>query len=79
MKLDGHGYSATILHRILHMAGVVSSFDVAAVALAVVGEIQISDREINKLVVEVGGQLQADRDARTAAYVLAGPGGPSPD
>jgi hypothetical protein len=69
LKLDGHGYSATILHRILHMAGVVSSFDVAAVALAVVGEIQISDREINKLAVEVGGQLQADRDARTAAYV----------
>ena len=55
MKLDGHSYNATILHRILHMAGVVSSFDVAAVALSVVGEIVISDRQINKLTTEVVG------------------------
>jgi len=69
LKLDGHGYSPTILHRILHMAGVVSSFDVAAVALSVVGEIVISDRQINKLTREVGQQLQQDRDERTARYV----------
>jgi hypothetical protein len=24
LKLDGHGYSSTMLHRILHMAGVVN-------------------------------------------------------
>jgi hypothetical protein len=69
LKLDGHSYSPTILHRILHMAGVVSSFDVAAVALSVVGEIVISDRQINKLTTEVGQQLQQDRDERTARYV----------
>ena len=39
LKLDGHSYSPTILHRIVHMAGVVSSFDVAEEALKVVGEI----------------------------------------
>jgi hypothetical protein len=27
--LDGHGYSPTILHRILHIAGVTSVFEVA--------------------------------------------------
>ena len=51
------------------MAGVVSSFDVAAVALAVVGEIDVSARQINKLTVEVGGELASDRDERTRQYV----------
>jgi hypothetical protein len=69
LKLDGHGYSPTILHRIVHMAGVVSSFDVAEEALKVVGEITISDRHINNLVAEVGQQLQQDRDERTTRYV----------
>jgi hypothetical protein len=69
LKLDGHAYSPTILHRMLHMAGIVSSFDVAQVALAVVGEISVSDRQINELAVEVGRQLQQDRDRQTARYV----------
>ncbi len=30
LKIDGHGYSPTILHRILHMVAVTSSYDVAA-------------------------------------------------
>jgi hypothetical protein len=69
LKLDGHGYSPTILHRILHMAGVASSFDVAAEALKVVGEIAVSDRHINNLTVEIGRQLQEERDERTKRYV----------
>jgi hypothetical protein len=69
LKIDGHGYSPTILRRILHIAGVTSSFDVAQVALKVVGEIEISDRQINKLTTEIGGAMAADRDARTEEYV----------
>lgn len=69
LKLDGHGYSPTILHRILHIASVTSAFEVAETALKVVGEISISARQINNLVNEVGQELAADRDARTAQYV----------
>jgi hypothetical protein len=69
LKIDGHGYSPTILHRILHLVGATSSFDVAATALLVVGEIAISDRQINKLTTEMGGEMAADRDARTRRYV----------
>lgn len=69
LGIDGHGYSPTILHRILHLAGVTSSFDVAEVALKVVGEIAISDRQINKLTTEVGEAMAAERDARTEEYV----------
>ncbi len=65
LKIDGHGYRPTILHRVLHMAGVTSSFDVAEEALKVVGEISISDRQINKLTSEIGQQMAQDRDART--------------
>jgi len=50
------------------MAGVVSSFDTAQVALQVVGEIDISDRHVNELTVEVGQQLGQDRDQRTDEY-----------
>lgn len=69
MKLDGHGYSPTILHRILHLASVTTSFDVASVALEVVGEISISAHQINNLAGEIGQEMAADRDARTQAYV----------
>lgn len=50
------------------MAGVVGSFDTAQVALQVVGEIDISDRHVNELTVEVGQQLQQARDQRTSEY-----------
>lgn len=69
LKVNGHRYSPTILHRILHMASVTGSFDVAAVALQVVGEVAVSDRQINKLVTETGQEMAAGRDARTEAYV----------
>jgi hypothetical protein len=69
LKIDGHGYSPTILHRILHLVGATSSFDVAATALLVVGEISISDRQINKLTSEIGGEMAADSEARTRRYV----------
>lgn len=51
------------------MAGVTSSFDVAELALKVVGEIAISDRQINKLTAEMGDRMAADRDSRTRSYV----------
>jgi hypothetical protein len=69
--LDGHGYSPTVLHRILHIASVTSAFDVAETALEIVGEISISARQINNLVDEVGQELAADRDAKTEQYVSA--------
>jgi hypothetical protein len=51
------------------MAGVTSSFDVAEVALKVVGEISVSDRQINKLTAEIGREIAAERDGRTQQYV----------
>jgi hypothetical protein len=69
LRIDGHAYSPTILHRILHMATVSSSFDQAEVSLKVVGEVEISDRQINNLAKEVGGQLANQRDEQTERFV----------
>jgi len=69
LKIGGHGYSATILHRILHIASVTSAFAVAETALQVVGEISISARQINNLVSQVGQELATERDAKTEQYV----------
>lgn len=69
MRIDGHGYSATILGRILHVISAISSFEDGATALEVVGEIEISSRQLNKLCSEYGQEMADDRDARTQQYV----------
>jgi len=46
-----------------------SSFDQAEVSLKVVGELDISDRQINRLSTEVGGQMVERRDAQTEEFV----------
>lgn len=68
LKLDAHGYSPTLLHRILLMAGTADSCEAAATALQVVGEIAISPRTVNQLGAQFGGQLVDERDVRTQAY-----------
>ena len=69
LRIDGHAYSPTILHRILHMAAVSSSFDQAEVSLKVVGELEISDRQINNLANEMGNELARQRDQQTERFV----------
>lgn len=68
LKIDGHGYSPTLLHRILLMAGTADSCEAAAAALEVVGEMAISPRTVNQLGAALGGQLAEQRDRRTQAY-----------
>ena len=69
LKIDGHGYSPSILHRILHMAAVTSSNDVAAKALEVWSELSICSREVNKLATTIGTEMAADREALMRKYV----------
>ncbi len=69
LKIDGHPYSPTLLHKILLMAGTADSCEAAATALRVVGEIEISARTVNELGAQFGEQLARERDGRTQAYV----------
>lgn len=51
------------------MAAVSSSFDQAEFSLQVVGELEISDRQINKLAKEMGSELVNQRNAQTEQFV----------
>jgi hypothetical protein len=69
LKLDTHGYSPALLHKIIATAGEVKSHKVAAKVVKLVGGIDISGRHINRLAEEIGTEMQAQRDRDTEDYV----------
>jgi protein involved in polysaccharide export with SLBB domain len=69
LKLDTHGYSPSVLNKIVQAAGQVKSHDLAAKVLGVVGEISISGRHVNRLTEEIGTELKEKRDRETEDYV----------
>jgi hypothetical protein len=69
LKLTTHGYSPSVLNKIVQAAGQVKSHQVAAVVLGVVGEIAISGRHVNRLTEEIGTELKEKRDRETKDYV----------
>jgi hypothetical protein len=68
LKLDGRGYSPVVLERIVAAGGLAKSFAVAAELLRRIGEIEVSDRQVNHLTARIGQELAAERDRRTAQY-----------
>ena len=69
LKLNTHGYSPSVLNKIVHAAGQVKSNQLAAKVLGVVGEISISGRHVNRLTEEIGTELKEKRDRETEDYV----------
>lgn len=68
LKLDGRGYSRLVLERIVAAGGLAKSFEVAAKLLKLVGEVDVSSRQVNNLTVLVGEELARERDRQTAVY-----------
>ena len=69
LKLNTHGYSPSVLNKIVQAAGQVKSHQLAAKVLGVVGEISISGRHVNRLTEEIGTELKEKRDRETEDYV----------
>jgi hypothetical protein len=69
LKVDTHGYSPAVLHKIIGTAGHVKSHQVAAQVVQLVGDLSISGRHINRLTEEIGTELQQQRDRDTEDYV----------
>jgi hypothetical protein len=69
LKLNTHGYSPSVLNKIVQVAGQVKSHRMAAVVLDIVGEIAISGRHVNRLTEEIGTELKTKRDRETEDYV----------
>lgn len=68
LKVDAHGFSPSLMEKILTMAGMADSFEAAADALRCVGEISISARTVNQLCAQLGDELAGERDERTQSY-----------
>jgi hypothetical protein len=82
LKIGTHGYSPSVLNKIVQAAGQVKSHQVAAEVLGVVGEITISGRHVNRLAEEIGTELKNKRDRQTEDYVhhrRAEPTTPAPE
>jgi hypothetical protein len=69
LKLDAHGYSPTILHRILTASAEVKSHSKAAKLLGVLSDLPISGRHVNRLAEEVGLDMAGQRDQATEDYI----------
>jgi hypothetical protein len=69
LKLDTHGYSPALLHKIIGTAGQVKSHELASRVVKLVGDITISGRHINRLAEEIGTEMQEQRDRETEDYV----------
>lgn len=66
LRLDGHGYSPSLLQTIVTAAARLHSFADAAFALGLSG-LSISPRHVQQLTQEVGTELAAARDAQAEA------------
>jgi hypothetical protein len=68
LRLDSHGFSPTILGKLVRAAARSTSFATAAESLIDEAEITVSDRQVERIAHEVGAQLQQERDRRTDAF-----------
>lgn len=68
LRLDLHGFSPTILGKIVRAAARNTSFAATAESLSEDAEITISDCQVQRIAHEVGEQLQYERDQRTEAF-----------
>jgi hypothetical protein len=68
LRLDGHSYTPALLCRIVALAGRLSSFEQAAVALEVAADVKITGRHVQRLTQEVGADLAKQRDEQAERY-----------
>jgi hypothetical protein len=68
LKLDTHGYSPSVLAKIVHAGATLPSFELAAKALRLLADITISGRHVGRLTEAIGAELVATRDGQAEAH-----------
>jgi hypothetical protein len=68
LQLDGRSYSPCVLEKAMLSAARHPAYQLAAATLQEVGDISISGRHLQNLSVQIGGELERERDAKTEAY-----------
>jgi hypothetical protein len=82
LKLDTHGYSSSIIKKMMEVNGQVKSYKVAAKVLECAAEFLVSGRHVNRLTDEIGTELKEKRDRETEDYIhhrRQEPTGPAPE
>jgi hypothetical protein len=64
LRLDNHRYSPALRQQFVELAGLLQSFQQAALAIRVLTQVSISGRHINNLTAEIGAELAKARDAK---------------
>ena len=68
LKLDAHGYSPSVLAKIVHAGATLPSFELAAKTLRLLTDLSISGRHVGRLTEAIGAELVAARDARAETH-----------
>jgi hypothetical protein len=68
LKLDSHGYSPSILAKIVHAGASLPSFELAAKTLRLLADLSISGRHVGRLTETIGAELVATRDEQAEAH-----------
>lgn len=68
LKLDTHGYSPSVLAKIVHAGAVLPSFELAAKTLRLLADLSISGRHVGRLTETIGAELVATRDERAETH-----------
>ena len=68
LRLTPHGYSPSVLGKILRASAREPSFQEAADALKDLAEVAISSRHVTRIAEEVGHELEAGRDQQTQLF-----------
>jgi len=68
LRIDAHGYSPTILEKIVTAGGELKSYKLAAKMLYQLADFKISHMQVQRLTDEIGNELRDKRDHKTEQF-----------
>jgi hypothetical protein len=68
LRLDSHGYSPSVLAKVVHAGATLPSFELAARAIRLLADVSISGRHVGRLTEAIGSELVVERDRHAEAH-----------
>jgi hypothetical protein len=68
LRLDSHGYSPSVLAKVVHAGATLPSFELAAKTLRLLADLSISGRHVGRLTEAIGAELVAKREEQAEAH-----------
>ena len=67
-RTSSHGYSPSVLAKVVHAGATLPSFELAAKALRLLADVSISGRHVGRLTEAIGSELVVERDKQAEAH-----------